>query len=498
MEGKLSLRMVGIVAGAAAVFAFLFGLIISTGIPAFVNKTEASPSPGISTPIPLVNEAGESPFVAVAEQVSPAVVNISAEHKVSAETPDMQWGFGGPFDDLFRDFFKNFPRNEGRSQTLGSGFIISDDGYIITNFHVIKDASNIIVKLVDKREFKGDEVKVIGSDARTDLALLKISTKDKLHALLLGDSDKIKVGDWVIAFGNPFNLEGTVTVGVISAKGRSNITLPEGPDFQSFLQTDAAINPGNSGGPLVDIHGEVVGINSAITSPSGGNVGIGFAIPINLAKTVIDELRDKGKVTRGYIGIYLQDITDDIKEGMGLSSLSGVLVSEVMENTPASRAGLKNGDVILEIDGKKVEDVQSFRITIASLPVGKTVSLKVFRDGKEKNVQVTVGEMPAEQNASVEEEKESGLGLTVVNVNDPRADQFQLDVTIGVIVITVQPGSAAEKAGIAAGDVIMGIGKSAIKSVVDYKKAVAGLAKGKPVIFQLQRNQRKVYVALTP
>ncbi len=498
MEGKLSLRMVGIVAGAAAVCAFLFGLIISTGIPALVNKTEASPNPGTSTPIPLVNEEGESPFVIVAEKVSPAVVNISAEHKVSAEAPDMQWDFGGPFDDFFRDFFKNFPRNGGRSQTLGSGFIISEDGYIITNFHVIKDATDIIVKLIDKREFKSDEVKVVGSDARTDLALLKIVTKDKLPSLLLGNSDLIRVGDWVIAFGNPFHLEGTVTVGVISAKGRSNITLPEGPDFQSFLQTDAAINPGNSGGPLVNIHGEVVGINSAITSPSGGNVGIGFAIPINMAKTVIDELRDKGKVTRGYLGIYLQDITEDLKEGMGLSTLSGVLVSEVMNNTPASRAGLKNGDVILEIDGKKVEDVQSFRITIASLPVGKTISLKVFRDGKEKNVQVTVGEVPAEQNASVEEEKGSSLGLTVVNVNDQRADRYELDVDAGAVVITVQTGSAAEKAGIAAGDVIVGIGKSEIKNVDDYKKAVAGLTKGKPVIFQIQRNERKVYVAVTP
>jgi len=496
MEGKLSLRMVGIIAGTAAVFAFLFGLIMSVGIPAFVNRTEASPEN--ANPVPMINEEGESPFVKVAEIVSPAVVNISAEHKGSSGTPGMEWDFGGPFDDFFRDFFKNFPKYEEKTQTLGSGFIISEDGYIVTNYHVIKGASDIIVELTDKREFKGDEVKIVGSDSRTDVALLKIQTKDQLSSLKFGDSDRIKVGDWVVAVGDPFHLEGSVTVGVISAKGRSNIPLPEGPDFQSFLQTDAAINPGNSGGPLVNIHGEVIGINTAITSPSGGNVGIGFAIPINIAKVVIDELRSKGRVTRGYIGVYLQDITEDLKDGIGLSSLSGVLVSEVLDNTPASRAGLKSGDVVLELDGKKVEDVQSFRLAIAALPVGKTVSLKIFRDGKEKDISIKIGELPEEKVAKSEENKESELGLNVVDVDDPRARGYGLDVKSGAIVIGVEPGSPAGDAGIAQGDVIVYVGKSEIRNLNDYKRAVAALKKGKPVVFQIQRNQRKTYIAVTP
>lgn len=497
MEHKLPLRTVGIIAGAAAVFAFLFGLIISVSIPALVNKTEASPDK--TTPIPLVNEQGESPFARVAELVSPAVVNISAERQAKTEGSDFEWEFRGPFEDFFRDFFKNFPKFEGKSQTLGSGFIISEDGYLVTNYHVIKGASNIVVKLIDKQEYQGDDIKVIGTDPRTDVALLKIKNKGKLSYLKFGDSDKIKVGDWAIAIGNPFHLEGTVTVGVISAKGRSNIPLPEGPDFQSFLQTDAAINPGNSGGPLVNIHAEVIGINTAITSPSGGgNIGIGFAIPINLAKTVIDELKNKGKVTRGYLGVYLQDITEDIKEGLGLATLAGVLISEVVDNTPAQKSGLKNGDVVIEFDGTEVRDVQSFRIKVAATPVGKTVKMKILRDGKEKEINVKLGELPEEKTAEVLEEKESELGLKVVEITDPMARQFDLPVKSGVVVVEVAPGSPAEDAGITSGDVIVVIGKMEIKNLRDYHNAVKNLKKGKPVVFQIQREQRRRYVAVTP
>lgn len=496
MEGKFSLRTVGIIAGAAAVFAFLFGLIISVSIPALVNRTEASPDKTL--PIPLVSEEGESPFAKVSELVSPAVVNISAEKKVKTSVPNFEWEFRGPFDDFFRDFFKNFPKFEGKSQTLGSGFIISEDGYLVTNYHVIKDASEIVVKLTNKKEYKGDEVKIIGTDQRTDVALLKIQRKNKFPYLKFGDSDKIRVGDWAIAVGNPFNLEGTVTVGVISAKGRSNIPLAEGPDFQSFLQTDAAINPGNSGGPLVDIHGEVIGINTAITSTTGGNIGIGFAIPINLAKTVIEELKNKGKITRGYLGVYLQDVTEDIKQGLGLPSLEGVLISEVIGNTPASRAGLESGDVVLEFDGKKTVDVQSFRIQVAATPVGKTIKMKIFRDGKEKELNVTIGKLPEEQTTIGEKEKESELGLSVVDLNNPQARQFEIEVKKGVVVIDVSPNSPAEDAGIAVGDVIVAIGKQEIKDLTDYRRTTANLKKGKPVIFQIQRGERKRYVALTP
>jgi len=495
MEGKITLRTAGIIAGAAAVFAFLFGIIISVSFPAIANRSEASIEQTIS--IPLVNEAGESPFTRVVEIVSPSVVNISAEKKVSSR-PGFEWRFEGPFEDLFRDFFRNFPKFEGKTQTLGSGFIISDDGYLVTNYHVVAGASDIVVKLVNKKEYKGDEVKVIGTDKRTDIALLKIETKKKLPYLKFGDSDKVKVGDWAIAVGNPFHLEGTVTVGVISAKGRANIPLPEGPDFQSFLQTDAAINPGNSGGPLVDIRGQVIGINTAITSPSGGNVGIGFAIPINLAKNVLDELKSKGKVIRGYLGVYLQDITEDLKEGLGLPSLDGVLLSEVVRNTPASKAGLKSGDVVLEFDEKEVKDLQSFRIQVASTSVGKKVKMKIFRDGKEKEVSVTISEFPEELSVVTQEEEKSELGLNVIDVTDSRAQRFDVKVKSGVVVVDVKIDSPAEKARISVGDIIIYIGKQQITNSTDYRQAVANLQQGKPVIFQIQRGERKRYVAVIP
>jgi serine protease Do len=356
-----------------------------------------------------------------------------------------------------------------------------------------------VVKLTNKQEFTGDEVEIVGTDPRTDIALLKIDNGDKLPYLTLGNSDDVKVGDWAIAFGNPFHLEGTVTVGVISAKGRAGIALPEGPDFQSFLQTDAAINPGNSGGPLVNIHGEVIGINTAITSPSGGNVGIGFAIPTNLAKSVIEELKSQGKVTRGYLGVYLQEITVDLKEAMDLPSLDGVLISEVVNNTPADRAGIKAGDVITEFDGKEVKDMASFRILVASTEVGKKVDIKVYRDGKQKELKVTIAEMPETVSAAEEvPEHEYELGLGVVDIDDPRAQRFEPQATRGVIVINIRPNTPAEKAGFVIGDVIMGIGDKKISDVDTYRDAVTDLKSGKPVIFHVQRGERKLYIAVTP
>ncbi len=492
----ISLRNAGIIAGAAAVFAFLFGIIITAGLPGLANRGEASPEQIMTLP---AAELGESPFVRVADLVSPAVANISAERTITSTFPGFEWRFEGPFEDFFKDFFRQGPPQEQKTQTLGSGFIISDDGYLVTNYHVIKDASNIVVKLTNKKEFKGDKVKIVGTDPRTDIALLKIDNGGKLPYLKFGDSDKVRVGDWAIAVGNPFHLEGTVTVGVISAKGRAGIALPEGPDFQSFLQTDAAINPGNSGGPLVNIHGEVIGINAAITSPSGGNVGIGFAIPASLAESVIEELKTEGKVTRGYLGIYLQEITDDIKEAMNLPSLDGVLVSEVADKTPASDAGIKAGDVITEFDGKKVKDMASFRIMVAATKVGKKVDIRVVRDGKAKDLKATIGEMPATAEAeATPPEDEYELGLRVVDLSDPRAQRFEPSVTKGVIVIDIESGSSADRAGFNPGDVIVAIGGKSTPDMAQYRSAIANLRKGKPVIFHVQRGERKLYIALTP
>ncbi len=496
MEGKISLKAAGIIAGVAAIFAFLFGLIISVGIPVLSNRTEASQGTGSINPI--ITENSESPFTKVAEMVSPAVVNISAERTIKTNFDNFEWNFRGPFEDFFRDFFKNLPPGESKTRSLGSGFIISEDGYLVTNHHVIKDASNIIIRLTNKKEYKGKEIKIIGSDARTDIALLKIETKEKLPYLKLGDSDKIRVGDWVMAVGNPFNLEGTVTVGVISAKGRSHIPLSEGPDFQNFLQTDAAINPGNSGGPLLNLQGEVIGINTAITSTSGGNIGIGFAIPVNLAKTIIDELKTKGKVTRGYLGVYLEDLTEDMKEALNLSSLEGVLINEVIKDSPADRAGIKDGDVIIEFNGEKVTDVQSFRLRVASTPPGKTVKIKLIRDGKEMSLNVKIGEMETQPVAQSGEEQETQLGLQVVDIDSPEAKIYNLSVKKGVVVVNIESNSPAEEAGIQIGDVIIGIGNKEIENMSDFRDAVKNLKKGKPVVFQIQRADRKRYVALTP
>lgn len=496
MEGKISLKAAGIIAGVAAIFAFLFGLIISVGIPVLSNRTEASQGTGHINPI--INEKGESPFTVVAEMVSPAVVNISAERTLKTNFDNFEWNLRGPFEDFFRDFFRNLPPGESKTRSLGSGFIISEDGYLVTNHHVIKNASNIIIRLTNKKEYKGKEIKIIGSDARTDIALLKIETKEKLPYLKLGDSDRIRVGDWVMAVGNPFNLEGTVTVGVISAKGRSHIPLSEGPDFQNFLQTDAAINPGNSGGPLLNLQGEVIGINTAITSTSGGNIGIGFAIPVNLAKRIIDELKTKGKVTRGYLGVYLEDLTKDMKEALNLSSLEGVLINEVIKDSPADRAGIKDGDVIIEFDGKKVTDVQSFRLLVASSPPGKTLKVKLIRNGKEMSLNVKIGEMETQPVAQSGEEQETQLGLQVVDIDSPEAKGYNLKIKKGVVVVKIESNSPAEEAGIQVGDVIIGIGNKEIENIGDFRDAVKNLKKGKPVVFQIQRAERKRYTALTP
>lgn len=497
---KIPLLMTGIIAGAAAVFAFLFGIIITASLPTIPSRSEAS-NDHYELPVPLVNDAGESPFTKIAEKVSPSVVNISAQRTVTGQAPGFEWYFEGPFDDFFRDFFRDYPKHERKTQTLGSGFILSEDGYIVTNYHVIKGASaaDIEVKLINKKEFKGDKIKIIGTDRRTDIALLKIESDERLPYLKFGDSDRVKVGDWAIAVGNPFHLEGTVTVGVISALGRTNIPLPEGPDFQSFLQTDAAINPGNSGGPLVNIRGEVIGINTAITTPTGGNVGIGFAIPANLARHIIDELIAEGKVTRGYLGVYLQEITVDLKEALHLPSLKGVLISEVMNDTPASKAGLENGDVVMEFNGKKVEDLQSFRMQVASTTVGKKVTMKVLRDGKEKTLAVKIGEFQDQlSNAAIENDKKTKLGLRVINVTDAQAQRFNLKATTGVVVIEVKPDSPAAAAGVSIGDIILAIGKKTIDNVNTYRTAIAKLKTGKPVIFHIQRKERKLYIAVTP
>jgi Do/DeqQ family serine protease len=500
-ERPLSYQIrIGILISIAVVFAFVLGLFIAGTFNFHSRNTiEAqSPKDSGSKYEGVITSEGTSPFVKVAEMVIPTVVNISAEKIVKKPSTDFWW----PFDDeWFKKFFKDFPKLEPetqKSQTLGSGVIISEDGYIVTNNHVIADYDNIIVRLYDKTEYKGKKVKVIGRDPKTDVAVIKIDVGDrKLPVAKLGNSDDIKVGDWAIAVGIPFGLEGTVTVGVISAKGRSNIPLPE-ISYQDFIQTDASINPGNSGGPLVNIRGEVIGINTAIRSPVGANVGIGFATPINLVKEVVDQLIKKGKIVRGYLGVYPQEITQDIKEAMNLPSTEGVLISEVVDNTPASKAGLKAGDVIIKFNGIKVKDVSQFRRLVAEQSPGSKVSIEIIRDGKTVMLTATLGELP-EETAQKSEEKESEksqevtrtwLGITVKEAEDNIK---------GVVVENVETGSIADMAGIQAGDIILKIDKYEINNLNDFSRAVSGLKNTKrPILFRLKRGKISLFIALTP
>lgn len=495
---------IGIIIAVAVIAAFIIGLFVSGTFNFGQRNTMSAENPQttIETKYPIITNEGSSPFVKVADMIIPAVVNISAEKVIKINNPSFQF----PFDDFFKDFFKDFPKQqplEQKSQTTGSGVIISSDGYILTNNHVIDGFDNLIIKLADKTAFKGKKVKVIGKDAKTDLAVVKIESNNPLPYAKLGNSDDIKIGDWAIAVGNPFGLNGTVTVGVISAKGRSGV-LPEGPTYQDFIQTDASINPGNSGGPLVNIKGEVIGINTAIRTTSGGNIGIGFATPINLARYISDQLIKKGKIVRGYLGVRPQEITQDIKEAMGLKTTEGVLIGEVVEKSAAAKAGLKDGDVIIRFDGKKVTDVEQFRRLVAEYAPGTSVNIEVIRDGRSMTVTAKLAEMPEQVASQPTEEKseeteqvKSWLGITVRKLTQEEKSNLKLEQ--GLMVDKVETGSVADNAGISAGDVILKIDKYDMITISDFSKAARELKNSKrPVLFRLKRNNVSLYIAVTP
>ena len=434
-------------------------------------------------------------FVALAKRMKPVVVNISTT-QVSESRGQQE--FGSPFgdDDPFNDFWRRFfggPMPRGcpqRQRSLGSGFIIDADGSILTNNHVVENAQKIVVKLSDDQEY---EAKVVGRDAKTDIAIIKINAKASLTAASLGDSDHLDVGEWVVAIGNPFGLDSTVTSGIVSAKGRH---IGQGP-YDNFIQTDASINPGNSGGPLINLRGEVIGINTAIFSRTGGNMGIGFAIPINLAKELLPQLRGKGKVTRGYLGVLIQKVTPEIAESLGMDRGYGALVANVSKDGPADKAGVKVGDVIVEFDGKEVKDSGDLPIIVARTPVDKKIRMKVLRDKKEITLNVAVGELKDEEVvASVPEKGE--LGMTVQKLTPQLAENLGLDKTDGVVVTAVEPGSAADEAGIRRGDVIVEVDRKPVRGVEEYRKAIAGSRKGRGVLFLVRRGESTLFLALKP
>src|ERR1041385_2783721 len=396
-----------------------------------------------------------------------------------------------PFGDFWRRFFGNPPGGGGggggrgfRQQSLGSGFIIDRDGTILTNNHVVENGQKITVKLQDGREF---EAKVVGKDAKTDIAIIKIDAKGDLPVAALGDSDKLEVGEWVVAIGNPFGLESTVTSGIVSAKGRH---IGAGP-YDNFIQTDASINPGNSGGPLINLRGEVVGINTAIFSQSGGNIGIGFASPINIAKDLLPDLQLKGRVTRSWLGVLIQKVTPDIAASLGLQDSSGALVADVMKDGPAKEAGIQVGDVIVEFNAIPVKDSADLPLLVARTPVGKSVRVKVLRGKSEKLLDVKMKELKEDEVEVAGGQAESlDLGLTVQNLTPEIAESLGLDPsTKGVVVGMVAPGSPADEAQLRRGDVILEVNRKPVKDATSFHSAAKAAEKGKSLLLLVKRGE---------
>jgi len=432
-------------------------------------------------------------FTEIAGSVSPAVVNISTTKVVRREVNPL-------LDDPFFDFFSPFrefrtPR-KWKEQSLGSGVIVSPDGYIITNNHVVEQADEVRVTLLDKRSFKA---KVIGADPKTDVAVVKIDARD-LPTIRWGDSDRLQVGEFVLAIGNPFGLSHTVTMGIISAVGRANVGIA---DYEDFIQTDAAINPGNSGGPLVNIRGELIGINTAIFSKSGGYQGIGFAVPANMVRLVMDQLEQKGKVTRGWLGVTIQELTPELSQEFGLENGEGALVGDVAKGSPADKAGIKRGDIISEYNGKKVKDVGNLRNMVAQSRVGAAVKISILRGKKEYSFPVVIAELPRDGsdvvpgNAPEDSSKEGLAGLSVMELTKEGARQLGLrKEERGVVVVRVEPGSNAEDAGIRKGDVIQEIDRRKVETLADYEKIVSGIRRGETALLFMNRGGKRFYVTL--
>ncbi|MFO0753060.1 MAG: DegQ family serine endoprotease [Thermodesulfovibrionales bacterium] len=432
-------------------------------------------------------------FSEIARSVAPSVVNISSVKTVRRQA--------APFDDFF-DFLYPFPDGHGRKwkeQSLGSGVVVSPDGYIVTNNHVVEQSDDIKVTLYDRRAFRA---KIIGADPKTDIAVIKIDAKG-LPGVPWGDSDRLQVGEFVLAIGSPFGLSHTVTMGIISAIGRVDVGIA---DYENFIQTDAAINPGNSGGPLTNVKGELIGINTAIFSKTGGYQGIGFAVPSNMVRLVMDQLVKKGRVTRGWIGVAIQELTPEIAQKFGLTASEGALVSDVVKGGPAAVAGMTRGDIILEFNGKQVRDVGMFRNMVAQSRIGAPAAIKILRKDKEIAAAVTIAELPSEaadtapsspQNTESEENVLSGIA--VVDLNRSIGKQLGIDKDEkGVVIVRVEPGSSAEDAGIKKGDVIQEIDRQRIGNLNDFNRIVSRVKPDDSVLLFVNRKGKRFYAALSP
>jgi serine protease Do len=488
------------------VVGFIAGILLAAplGLSPRTMVQEQTATVEISTDNPQVHDLLSQiskAFEESAASVSSSVVSILAEQTVQTQSP-----FGLPDeafkdffgDDFFRRFFGTPPSQEQKRtvRSLGSGVIVTKDGYILTNNHVVANAEKLSVVIGDKKTF---EAKVIGTDPPTDVAVIKIDANN-LPAAKLGNSDDVKVGQWVIAVGNPFQLFHTVTHGIVSAKGRSSVGLA---DYEDFFQTDASINPGNSGGALADTEGNVIGINTAIASPSGGNVGIGFAIPINMAKKVMEDLISKGEVTRGYIGLVPQDINEDLAKALKLSDTEGVLVGDVDRAGPADKGGIRRGDVIFEFDGKKVESSTQLRNMAAQTKPGTPVKIGLLRDGKKVEATVTLGERPKEsrggqapQEPQAEAQTSQKLGLSVQTLTPDIAEQLGYQKDSGVIVADVFSGSPAEEAGLQRGDLIKEVNRKEVRTVQDFEKEIENLKSGDVAALLIRRGSNTFYTTV--
>lgn len=432
-------------------------------------------------------------FSEIVKVLSPTVVNISTTKTVRRDIQPFSQFFESPFGDFFEPF--NVPR-KFKEQSLGSGVIVSSDGYIITNFHVIEKADEIKVTVFDKENYTG---KVIGTDPKTDIAIIKISAKEDLPSIKWGDSDSLQVGEFVLAFGNSFGLSHTVTLGIVSALGRANVGIA---DYEDFIQTDAAINPGNSGGPLVNVKGELIGINTAIFSKTGGYQGIGFAVPSNMAKSVMSQLIKGGKVTRGWLGVTIQDVTPELAGEFGLKESAGAIITDIFSGSPAEKSGMKRGDIIIEVDGKEVKNVVSLRNMIAQSKVGSRLKLKVIRDGKTIPFEAAIVEFPSDTSEIAQQlpeetirDENSFAGFRVMDLTDEIAKQLGLSNNEkGVVIVSVTPGSASEEAGLKKGDVVQEINKKRVSSLNDFNKAVSRLRDSDMVLLFINRSGKKFYV----
>ena len=479
---------------ASAVFIFIFSLVtFLTSNDSFALSSDTQ-------------QLTSNLFVEIAKKQNPAVVNVSVKSKTEKSNNNFRSprrrprpgpGQGRP-QDPFRDFYDKFfgeRPNQKPKRGMGSGFIIDKEGYALTNYHVIEGADEIVVLLEDEGSEKEYTATLIGSDSKTDIALIKINPDEnnprEFPFLRLGSSENLEVGEWVMAIGNPFGLSHTVTVGVVSALGRS---IGAGP-YDEFIQTDASINPGNSGGPLINIEGDVIGINTAIISGnSGGNVGIGFAIPINIAKGILQDLKEKGSVTRGWLGVMIQKITPELAKSFGLNQSEGALVGDVIPDGPAFKAGVKRGDVIFKFDGKVVKDMEDLPKMVAATTPNAVVNVEVIREGSPKTLRVKIEVLEDSKTEVVA--KADPLGLQVQDITEELAQSLQLEDIQGVLVSDVTPGGFAGESGIRRGDVITEMNRAPISNLQDYERLLRSVNKGASVLFLVKRGGTTIYIAV--